>query len=90
MKDQKILVAMSGGVDSSVVAALLVQQGYDVTGAFMINYDSNDDGEFTGRSEAEPCWRADYQDALRVAAHLGIKLLKLQYFIKVWYIVFSV
>ena len=41
-KKQKILVAMSGGVDSSVVAALLVGEGYDVTGAYMINYDDNE------------------------------------------------
>jgi len=60
---------MSGGVDSSVSAALLVNQGYDVTGAYMVNY-----------SQAEgQCWRADYQDALRVCAKLGISLLKLNF-----------
>lgn len=65
----KILVAMSGGVDSSVVAALLVEQGYDVTGAFMINYNEGDGN----------CWHLDYQDALRVCAKLGIQLLKLDF-----------
>jgi len=66
-KKEKILVAMSGGVDSSVVAALLVEAGYDVTGAFMVNYDDNG------------CWHGDYQDALRVAAKLNIPLLRLDF-----------
>ncbi len=68
-KKEKILVAMSGGVDSSVAAALLVHQGYDVTGAFMVNYNETD-GE---------CWHGDYQDAVRVAAKLNIPLLRLDF-----------
>lgn len=62
---------MSGGVDSSVAAALLVKAGYDVTGAFMVNYDDKD--QFVS------CWRGDYQDALRVAAKLRIPLLRLNF-----------
>ncbi|PIZ95304.1 MAG: tRNA 2-thiouridine(34) synthase MnmA [Candidatus Magasanikbacteria bacterium CG_4_10_14_0_2_um_filter_37_12] len=71
-KKEKILVAMSGGVDSSVVAALLVEVGYDVTGAFIINYDANKEGFGS-------CYTADYRDALRVAAKLSIPLLKLDF-----------
>ena len=71
-KNTKILVALSGGVDSSVAAALLINQGYDVTGAFMVNYD----GE---KKPGESCWHGDYQDALRVAAHLGIPLIRLDF-----------
>ncbi|HRY36340.1 MAG TPA: tRNA 2-thiouridine(34) synthase MnmA [Candidatus Magasanikbacteria bacterium] len=67
----KILICMSGGVDSSVAAALLVQQGYDVTGAFMVNYDD--------KNNLTSCWRGDYQDALRVAAKLKIPLLRLNF-----------
>lgn len=56
---------MSGGVDSSVTAALLLEQGYDVTGVYMKNW-SKDLPGFT-------CpWKEDYQDAKRVAVHLGI------------------
>jgi len=69
----KILVAMSGGVDSSVAAALLVKAGFDVTGMFAVNYD-----EHASQDEAlaKSCWRPDYQDALRVCAKLGIPLLR--------------
>ncbi len=62
---------MSGGVDSSVAAALLLQAGYDVTGAFMVNYDD--------KEALTSCWRGDYQDALRVAAKLHIPLLRLNF-----------
>jgi tRNA-uridine 2-sulfurtransferase len=71
-KKIKVLCAMSGGVDSSVAAALLVQKGYDVTGAFMVNYEEPE-------PQAETCWTGDYQDALRVAAKLRIPLIRLDF-----------
>jgi tRNA-specific 2-thiouridylase len=62
---KKVYVGMSGGVDSSVTAALLREQGYDVTGVYMKNW-SQDLPGFT-------CpWKEDYQDAKRVAVQLGI------------------
>ncbi len=77
----KILCAMSGGVDSSVAAALLVAGGYDVTGAFMVNYETPI--AQMGLSPADDtdtkCWIGDYQDALRVAAKLGVPLMRLDF-----------
>ena len=61
----KVFVGLSGGVDSSVTAALLKEQGYDVTGVYMKNW-SKDLPGFT-------CpWKEDFQDAKRVAVQLGI------------------
>jgi tRNA-specific 2-thiouridylase len=62
-----ILVGMSGGVDSSVTAALLKEQGHIVIGGFMKNWSDGHDGE-------ECSWRTERRDAIRVAAQLGIEL----------------
>lgn len=75
----KILVCLSGGVDSSVAAALLVKAGYDVTGAFMVNYDEVSSSAREGARGSGSCWQGDYQDALRVAAKLHIPLLRLNF-----------
>jgi tRNA-specific 2-thiouridylase len=66
--DTRVVVAMSGGVDSSVVAALLAEAGYDVVGVTLQLYDH---GEATHRSGA-CCAGRDIHDARRVAEHLGI------------------
>ncbi|HEX5456473.1 MAG TPA: tRNA 2-thiouridine(34) synthase MnmA [Candidatus Saccharimonadales bacterium] len=65
---KKIFVGMSGGVDSSVTAALLKNKGYDVTGVYMKNWTRDIPG-------FECPWKEDYQDAKRVAVRLGIDLL---------------
>lgn len=60
-----VYVGMSGGVDSSVTAALLKEHGYKVVGVFMKNWSKDLPGF--------PCpWKEDYQDAKRVAVQLGI------------------
>lgn len=67
---KRILVGMSGGVDSSVAAALLQTQGYEVVGGFIKNWSDSKD-LWTGECE----WRGERRDAMRVAARLGIPLL---------------
>jgi tRNA-specific 2-thiouridylase len=62
---KKVFVGMSGGVDSSVTAALLKQQGYDVTGVYMKNWSQDLPGMVCP-------WKEDYQDAKRVATQLDI------------------
>jgi len=73
--DTRVVVAMSGGVDSSVVAGLLVREGYDVVGVTLQLYNH---GEATHRKGA-CCAGQDIQDARRVAADLGIAHYVLDY-----------
>lgn len=88
----KVLVGLSGGVDSAVCAYLLQKQGYEVTAAFMRNWDAavNNDvlGNPTIRDEICP-QEKDYQDALAVAASLGIELLRVDFVKEYWDDVFS-
>src|SRR3954467_13819510 len=71
----RVVVAMSGGVDSSVTAALLAEQGYDVVGVTLQLYDH---GVAVGRSGA-CCAGQDIQDARQVAQRLAIAHYVLDY-----------
>ncbi len=67
-KKSKVFVGMSGGIDSSVSAALLKRDGHDVVGVFIKVW----------QADFLPCtWREERRDAMRVAAHLGIPLITL-------------
>lgn len=66
---EKVLVALSGGIDSAVSAALLLRAGYHVEAAFMKNWSST-----KGLLRNECPWLDDRREAIRVAAFLGIKL----------------
>ncbi len=80
--DGKVIVGMSGGVDSSVSALLLMQQGYEVEGLFMKNWDEDDGTEYCTAKE-------DLADAEAVCAKLGIKLHTANFAAEYWDNVFE-
>ena len=89
---KKVVVGMSGGVDSSVAAYLLQKQGYEVIGLFMRNWDSFTNGEYndapTGASGICP-QEEDYNDALAVCEKLGIPLYRKDFVKEYWDYVFT-
>jgi len=66
-KKARVIVGMSGGVDSSVAAWLLKQQGYEVVGLFMKNWEDDDDSEYCSA-------RQDWLDAVSVADRIGVDI----------------
>ena len=68
----RIVVAMSGGVDSSVAAALLAEQGHDVVGVSMQLYPQGEGAAAAAREYGTCCTLDDLHDARRVAAAIGI------------------
>jgi len=78
----KVIVGMSGGVDSSVSALLLIQQGYQVEGLFMKNWDEDDGTEYCTAIE-------DLDDAQKVCDKLGITLHKANFAAEYWDNVFE-
>lgn len=76
-KREKVIVGMSGGVDSSVAALLLIEQGYEVEGLFMKNWDEDDGTDYCTA-------KADYADAQAVADRLGITLHAANFAAEYW------
>ena len=80
--DTKVIVGMSGGVDSSVSAHLLIEQGYQVEGLFMKNWEEDDTDEYCAASQ-------DLDDAQLVCDKLGIKLHTINFATEYWDNVFE-
>ena len=78
----KVIVGMSGGVDSSVSAYLLKQQGYQVEGLFMKNWEEDDNDEYCAAAE-------DLKDAQAVCDKLGIELHTVNFAAEYWDNVFE-
>jgi tRNA-specific 2-thiouridylase len=82
MKQQRVIVGMSGGVDSSVAALLLLEQGYHVEGLFMKNWEEDDTEDFCSAA-------VDLADAQAVSDQLGIKLHTMNFAAEYWDRVFT-
>ena len=88
----KIMIGLSGGVDSAVAAYLLKQQGYEVVGGFMRNWDALANNDYLGNptiNNPQCPQEKDYQDAKAVAEKLGIPLLRADFVKEYWDSVFS-
>ena len=77
---KRVVVGLSGGVDSAVSVIMLQKAGYEVEGMFMRNWDSSLNNDVLGNPHTndDVCpQEVDYMDAVRTAEQLGIKLYKL-------------
>ena len=82
LKNKRVVLGMSGGVDSSVAAILLKEQGYEVIGVFMKNWEEKDDN---GNCMAEE----DYKDVVTVAEQLDIPYYSVNFVKEYWDKVFT-
>lgn len=87
-----VVIGISGGVDSSVAALLLKQQGYNVIGLFMRNWDSTINNDYLGNPNLnnDICpQEEDYNDALKVCKKLDIPLHRIDFVKEYWDNVFT-
>ena len=92
MKGKTVVVGMSGGVDSSVSAILLKEQGYNVIGLFMRNWDSSINNDYLGNPNLNNniCpQEEDYNDAVKVCEKIGIPLHRIDFVKEYWDNVFK-
>ena len=88
----KVLLGLSGGVDSAVAAYLLKKQGHEVSGCFMRNWDALANGDYLGNptiNNNQCPQEKDYDDAVLVAKMLDIPLLRIDFVKEYWDDVFS-
>ena len=88
----KVLLGLSGGVDSAIACYLLQKQGYEVEACFMRNWDALTNNDYLGNPtrDASQCpQEKDYWDAVKVAEKLGVKLYRSDFVKEYWDNVFS-
>lgn len=85
----KVVVGMSGGVDSAVSAYLLKKEGYKVVGLFMKNWDSNINNDVEGMTDDICPQEQDYNDAKKVCNELNIPLYRVDFIKEYWDYVFT-
>ena len=88
----KVILGLSGGVDSSVALKVLKDEGYDVEAMFMRNWDSATNNDILGNPDIEDdvCpQERDFQDAQHVADELGVKLNRVDFIGEYWDTVFT-
>lgn len=88
----KVILGLSGGVDSSVALKVLKDQGYDVEACFMRNWDSATNNDVLGNPDIddEVCpQEKDYQDAVKVAEQLNAKIHRIDFIEEYWNTVFK-
>ena len=88
----KVLLGLSGGVDSAVAAYLLKKQGYEVSGCFMRNWDALANNDYLGNptlNNSQCPQEKDWDDAVLVAKMLDIPLLRIDFVKEYWDDVFS-
>lgn len=85
----KVIVGMSGGVDSAVSAYLLKKEGYEVAALFMKNWDSNINNDIEGITDGICPQEQDYLDAKKVCETLNIPLYRVDFIKEYWDLVFS-
>lgn len=88
----KIVVGLSGGVDSAVTAYLLKQQGHEVIGVFMRNWDSFANNDTLGNKNINDSicpQEIDYQDAVEAAKIIGIEIKRVDFVKEYWNFVFE-
>lgn len=91
-KKPKVIIGLSGGVDSAVGLIRLKEEGYDVEAMYMRNWDSAVNNDVMGNPDLldDVCpQERDYQDAKKVAEQLGIKLHRVDFIEEYWNAVFS-
>ena len=89
---KKVVIGMSGGVDSSVAAIKLIEQGYEVIGLFMRNWDAGVNNDILGNPTLTNniCpQEQDYNDALSVCKKIGIPLHRIDFVKEYWDYVFT-